>query len=162
MKSISFRILITVLAILVHHTSFAQIEEIAPTKTSWITIGEVKWLANTKGSLKYTANKTDTVYLLYLQDATKLKDNNDRTVYKYFSLSFKETGNTLNHLYELLISFFNPENKKDKDYEKTFRLGNDLVMIRHYPALLSPSIALVAKDSYIVLNEKEVHKLFGR
>lgn len=70
--------------------------------------------------------------MLYLQDDVKLKNSRDMTVYNYFSLNFDGAGNTLNKLYDLLISFFLDENRKYKSYEKSFRLCKDMVWVRHF------------------------------
>lgn len=153
---------ISYLLILIHCaiTATAQLQELEPTSTKWTTVGEVKWLANTKASLKYFVSANDTTYLLYMQDEQRLKNSRDMTVRKYFSISFSGADNTVGKLYGLLISFFN-ENRGDKKYEKIFKLGNEMVIVRHYPGLTT-SISFSTKQSSIVFKEKEVKKLFDR
>lgn len=149
-------------AMLICLSCFGQIEEIESTKSAWVTIGKVKWLANTRATLKYSTNGRDTIYMLYLQDDVKLKNSSDMTVYNYFSLSFDGAGNTLNKLYDLLMSFFSDENRKNKSYEKTFRLGKDMVLVRHFNKLTAKSILLATGKNHITFTEKELKKLFGR
>ena len=87
--------------------SLGQLQELANTHTKWITLGEVKWLANTKASLKYFVSKADTTYLLYLQDDQKLKSSTGMTVTEHFSIPYNGADNTTGKLYELLTSFYN-------------------------------------------------------
>ena len=156
------KIFIFLVTIIAGADANAQLQEMEPSKAQWVTVGEIKWLANTKASLKYLVNTRDTVYLLRLQDEQKLKNNRDMTVNQYFSIDFKETGNTLNKFYDLLISFFNHENKNNKQYEKTFRLGNEALIVRHFPKLTARAIVMATTKNSIVLTEKEVKKLFNR
>ncbi|MEO5946272.1 MAG: hypothetical protein ABIP79_05610 [Chitinophagaceae bacterium] len=140
----------------------AQLQEMEATKTSWTTLGEIKWLANTKASLKYFVSSNDTTYLLYLQDEEKLKNSRDMTVRKYFSIRFSGIDNTTGKLYDLLTSFFSGENRNDKKLEKIFKLGNEMVHIQHYPKMMGAAIMLSTKENHIVFSEKELKKLFGR
>lgn len=162
MKHIKTRFVLLVFALTMQCMVHAQIQELSAAKAEWITIGQLKWLANTKASLKYASNGKDTVYLMQLQDDTKLKDSRDRVITKSFSISFKEAGQTLNQLYNMLQSFFEDGNEKNKNYEKTFRLGNDLVLVRHYMFIPTHTIMFVAKDSHIIFSERELKKLFGK
>ncbi len=156
------KIFILLVAIISSHGANAQLQEMEPSKAQWVTVGEIKWLANTKASLKYLVTAKDTVYLLRLQDDQKLKNNRDMTVNQYFSINFKGTDNTLNKLYDLLVSFFNNENRNNKQYEKTFRLGNEALIVRHFPKLTARAIVMATTKNSIVLTEKEVKKLFNR
>ena len=142
--------------------SRAQFQEVEPAKTNWVTVGELKWLSNTKASLRYFTNKNDTTYLLYLQDDEKLKNSRDMTVRKYFSLQFSGIDNTIEKLYDQLTSFFNGENSKDKKVEKIFRLGSEMIHVQHYPKLIGAAIMFSTKENHIVFTEKELRKLFGR
>ncbi len=142
--------------------SLAQLQEFDPSKTEWTTVGEIKWLANTKASLKYFLGKTDTTYLLSMQDEQKLKNSRGMNVVQNFSISFNGIDNTTGKLYDALISFFKPENRKDKKLEKIFRLGNERVHVQHYPKLLSAAIMLSTSKNHIVFTEKELKKLFNR
>ena len=149
-------------AMLCSVVSSAQLQELEPSKTNWTTVGEIKWLANTKASLKYFVNKVDTTYLLYMQDEQKLKNNRDMTVVKHFSIRFNGIDNTAGKLYDALTSFFTAENRKDKKLEKIFRLGDEMVHVQHYPKLTAAAIMFSTKENHIVFTEKELKKLFNR
>lgn len=142
--------------------SMAQLKEVETAKIDWTTLGEIKWLANTRASLKYFITGNDTTYLLYLQDDEKLKNNRDMTVRKYFSIRFSGVDNTAGKLYDLLTSFFSDESRKNKKLEKIFRLGNEKVHIQHYPKLMGSAIMFSTKENHIVFTEKELKKLFER
>lgn len=140
----------------------AQLQETTGSKTQWTTVGELKWMSNTKASLKYAASLRDTTYLLSLQDEQKLQNSRGSTVYQYFSIRYSGVDNTTEKLYQLLISFFTDENRKNKDYEKSFRLGNEAVLVRHYPKLIATTISFSTTKNTILFTEKEVKKLFGK
>lgn len=154
--------LLMLLSFLYSFASVAQIQEIESGKTEWTTVGEIKWLANTKASLKYFVSSNDTTYLLYLQDEEKLKNSRDMTVKKYFSIRFSGVDNTAGKLYDMLTSFFNVDNAKDKKKQKIFRLGNEMVHIQHYPKLMGSAIMFSTKENHILFTEKELKKLFGK
>lgn len=165
MKNIAAVYKLSVLLLLFLINSFpslAQLQEIESAKTEWTTVGEIKWLANTKASLKYFVSGNDTTFLLYLQDDEKLKNNKDMTVRKYFSIRFSGVDNTAGKLYDILISFFSGENEKDKKLEKIFRIGSEMVHIQHYPKLMGAAIMFSTKENHIVFTKKELKKLFGR
>ena len=156
------RLLLLMAMILIGMVSNAQLEEMESSTAKWITVGEVKWLSNTKASLKYFVAKNDTTYLLYMQDEQKLKNNRDMTMRKYFSISYSGVNNTNDKLFELLASFFSSESRQNKKLEKIFTLGNKLVHVQHYPKLTAAAILFSTKENHIVFTEKELNKLFGR
>ena len=143
-------------------TSRAQLQEVESSKANWVIVGELKWLSNTKASLKYSVNGNDTTYLLYLKDEVKLKNNHNRTIYQYFSIRFSGEDNTVGKLFDLLISFFDKENWSNKQYEKTFRLGNDMVLVQRFPKITTKAIVLATSQNSIVFTQKELKKLFGK
>ncbi|WP_132055781.1 hypothetical protein [Pseudocnuella soli] len=142
--------------------SHAQLAELEASKANWTTVGEVKWLSNTKASLKYLAGRSDTTYLLYLQDDQKLQNNRGMNVTQYFSISYSGIDNTTGRLYEQLSAFFLPENRKNKKLEKIFKLGDELVHVQHYPKLTAPAILFSTKKNHIVFTQKDLDKLFNR
>ena len=142
--------------------SSGQLQEVEMTKADWITAGEVKWLGKTKASLKYSMRKDDTTYLLHMQDEEKLKNNRDMTVVKYFSIRFSGQDNTAGKLYELFISFFTPENRRKKEFQKVLKLGDEMLHIQHYGKLTGPAIMVSTKENHIILTQKEINKLFGK
>ncbi len=142
--------------------SFGQLKELESSKINWTTIGEIKWLKNTKASLKYFENNRDTTYLLYLQDEQKLQNTSGMAVTKYFSIRYNGIDNTTGNLYDLLSSFFSDENRKNKKLEKIFTLGNEMVHVQHYPKLSGHAIMFSTKENHIVFTQKELTKLFNR
>ncbi|MFT3680462.1 MAG: hypothetical protein QM791_09335 [Ferruginibacter sp.] len=125
-------------------------------QVQWTKIGELKTLGITKAKLEYHAETTDTVYFLLMRDFRKQQETN------YFSVKFRGEGNTLAVFYELLVSFFTDENKKDKDYMKTFRLGKEPVNLQHCSLIGTHGVRLTTNDGYINLSKKDIDKLFGK
>lgn len=81
---------------------------------------------------------------------------------KYFSIRFRAEDNTVDKLYHLLISFFTPDNRKNKKLEKIFNLGNEMVHVQHYFKITGSAIMLSTKENHILFTEKELKKLFDR
>ncbi|MEO6346428.1 MAG: hypothetical protein ABIO60_00830 [Aquaticitalea sp.] len=150
------------LAFLYSFACVAQLQEIESSKIDWTTVGEIKWLANTKASLKYFVSSNDSIYDLNLQDDEKLMNSREMTVRKYFSIKYSGVDNTTGKLYELLISFFRGQNQKDKKLVKIFKLGDEMVHIQHYPKLMGAAIMFSTKENHIVFTENELKKLFGK
>jgi hypothetical protein len=150
------------LMLLIANCCLAQIKEMETANRDWVTVGELKWMSNTKASLRYFVANMDTTYLLYMQDEEKLKNSNDMTVRKYFSIRFSGTDNTAGKLYNMLSAFFNSENRKNKKLEKIFTLGTEMVHVQHYPKLTGHAIMFSTKTNHIIFSEKELKKLFGK
>ncbi|NTS39432.1 hypothetical protein HRG84_00825 [Flavisolibacter sp. BT320] len=158
-KRFRFAMLFAVLLLSVH--SFAQLKELGPAP-EWQTVGEVKWLKTTKARLQYNVQRNDTTYWLYLKDEKVLRNNRDMPVINYFSIRFMNEGAALQALETLLLSFFEGDGAKEKAYEKTFTLGNTLVMVQHSPKIIGKAIMLTTKEGSVILTKNEVTKLFGR
>ncbi len=132
----------------------AQLTEIKPSG-DWELLGQVKYVGPAKASLEYQAGTNDTTYLLLMRDSRyELKE--------YFSVRFKGEGGTLNNLFELLISFFTKENRKNKDYSKLFYLGDKKVFVQHFKQLTGHQVMLSTDDGRILFTEGEVKRLFNR
>ncbi|RYZ58944.1 MAG: hypothetical protein EOO14_09040 [Chitinophagaceae bacterium] len=155
------RLVILVAGLLLSVSSFAQLKEVGPAP-DWQTVGEVKWLKTTKARLQYIVQKSDTAYWLYLKDEKVLRNNRDMPVINYFSIRFRNEGAALQALETLLFSFFEGEGAKDKAYEKTFLLGNTMVMVQHSPKIIGKAIMLTTKEGSVILTKNELKKLFGR
>lgn len=132
----------------------AQIEMASPAE--WAIVGELKTLGLTKAKMEFRTVGADTLYFLLMKDFRKQQETN------YFSVKFKGTGNTFSQLYELLQSFFIAENRKNKDYMKTFRLGEEGVNLQHCNLIGQHGVRLTTNEGYINLSEKDVDKLFGK
>lgn len=132
----------------------AQLKELSRS-TDWQTLGEVKYVGPAKASLQFIPGKPDTTYLLLMRDSRyELKE--------YFSIRFSGEGGTLENLYEILISFFKKENRKNKNYEKLFNLGDQRVFVQHYRQLTGHQVMLSTNDGHILLGEGEIKRLFNR
>lgn len=132
----------------------AQIKELE-VNNEWQLLGEVKYVGAAKASLKYLPGKADTTYLLLMRDMRyELK--------KYFSVQFEGQGGTVEELYKILLSFFEKENRKNKNYERLFNLGDTRVHVQHYKQLTGNQVMLSTKEGNILLGEGEIKRLFGK
>lgn len=121
----------------------------------WQILGQVKYVGAAKASLEYIPSKSDTTYLLLMRDMRyELK--------KYFSVQFSGKGGAVEEFYKILISFFQKENRKNKDYERLFTLGDTRVHVQHYKQLTGNQVMLSTKDGNILLGEGEIKRLFGK
>ncbi len=142
--------------------TYAQIREIETNYANWKTVGEVKWLKANRATLKYLPGNGDTLYLLQLQNDERLKNTRDMQVVRHFTLKFNSTGNTLAIFYGYLISFFQDGNKKNKKFERTFKLGKDLVTLQPAQRMLTNGVAIITRDGYCTLTEAELLELFNK
>jgi len=128
-------------------------------KADWKPIGKLKPLGTTKASLEYRVSGRDTIYLLFMKDFTKRGENAES---QFFSIKFSGVDNTFEKLYGLLKSFFEDENRKDRNYTKSFRLGDQMVYLQHYLLVTGKGVKLSTKEGYINLSEGDIDKLFGK
>lgn len=146
-----------ILAISMFFVSFAVFAQIEIREAdAWTTIAELKTLGLTKAKMEYKNQGTDTTYMLLMKDVRKHPEKN------YFAVLFKGTDDTFNKFYDVLKSFFIAENRKNKKYMKTFKLGSDFVNIQHYRLITSPGIMFSTKEGYTYFSEKDIDKLFGK
>ena len=132
----------------------AQLKEI-DSFAEWKLIGQVKYAGPAKASLKYLKQDSDTSYLLLMRD--------DRyELREFFSIRFESKDETLKNFHDLLMSFFDKENRKDKDYDRTFQLGSEMVHVQHMKRLTGAGIMLTTNDGYIIFTRGELDKLFGK
>ncbi|MBC7934107.1 MAG: hypothetical protein H7Y86_01930 [Rhizobacter sp.] len=131
----------------------AQLQELET--GGWSVIGHIKRVGSTIAKMEYKVSGNDTAYNLLMKDFKKQQETN------YFSLGFRSTGNSFGRFYDLLQSFFLPENKSKK-YMKTFRLGNEAVNLQHIAIIGSKGVRLTTSEGYINLSGKDIDKLFGR
>lgn len=132
----------------------AQIEQLE--KKDWTVVGELKSLGVTKARMQYLSYGNDTTYMLFMKDMKNPK------VVNYFSVSFRNVNSTYSSLYDLMKTFFTDENKRNKKYEQTFRLGTTYVHIQHKPLITAHGIMLSTKEGFIYLSERDIEKLFGK
>ena len=148
------KIIFLLIVLVVSQYLAEQLSEVKPSG-DWQIFGQVKYVGAAKASLEFMPGKTDTTYLLLMRDSRyELKE--------YFSVRFSSEGGTLDKLYEILTSFFKKENRKNKDYQKLFNLGNKRVFVQHYKQLTGHQIMLSTDDGRILLGEGEIKRLFDR
>ncbi len=132
----------------------AQINEINTTGPDWQLYGQVKYVGPAKASLQYIPYETDSTFLLLLWDQRPELKN-------YFSIRFSSRGNTVEQLYEAMMSFFDRDNRSDKKIRR-FRLGTESVSIYRSPTLGAQAIILSTEKGRIELRKGELKKLFNK
>jgi hypothetical protein len=132
----------------------AQITEYATAGKSWIPYSELSSLGFSKASLQYILNEGDTTFLLQMYDQRPELKN-------YFSVKFRSEGNTLSSLYKILLSFFEKDNWRNKDYIRVFDLGEEKVSVYKSGMIESKAIVFSTDKGRIQFTKREVEKLFG-
>lgn len=128
-------------------------------KADWKPIGKLKSLGSTIASLEYRESGRDTTYLLFMRDFTKRGENAET---QFFSIKFNGVDNTLGTFYQLLKSFFLDENRSNKNYNQTFRLGDQMVYLQHCSLITGKGVMLTTKEGYINLSKGDIDKLFNK
>lgn len=128
-------------------------------KADWKPVGKLKSLGSTIASMEYNVSGRDTIYLLFMKDFTKRGENAES---QFFSIKFNGVENTVEKFYQLLKSFFLDENRKNKNYTQSFRLGDQMVYLQHYLLVTGKGVKLSTKEGYINLSKGDIDKLFGR
>jgi hypothetical protein len=105
--------------------------------------------------LSYRLEGTDTLY-------TFMFINSKYSMGDYQSVHFSGEGNTLNDLYNILMTFFTDEHKKDKDYTVNLKLGSENVVLKNYRIFGSTSVMFYTPKGYCFLTEKQIKKVFNR
>ena len=131
-----------------------QLTEYAAPSKGWTTYSELSSLGFSRASLQYVVNDSDTTFLLLLWDQRpELKS--------YFSVKFRSEGNTLSSLYDILLSFFEKDNWRNKDYIRVFELGDEKVSV-YKSAMIEPKAIIFSTDKgRIQFTKRDVEKLFG-
>lgn len=131
-----------------------QLTEYSSSGKSWTPYSELSSLGFSRASLQFMANEGDTTFLLMMYDQRpELKS--------YFSIKFSSDGNTLSNLYQILLSFFEKDNWKNKDYIRVFRLGDDKVSVYRSAQFETKAIVFSTDKGRIQFTKREVEKLFG-
>lgn len=93
----------------------------------------------------------DSVYVV------SFKNEAFKTISDYKSFFFRNNKNELNDLYNILKSFYSPDNLKNKDYTVSIKLNKTDVFLMRYKKDIWFSIG----DPYFIIGEKDLDKLFG-
>jgi len=128
-------------------------------KADWKPVGKLKSLGSTIASLEYKESGRDTTYLLLMRDFTRKGDNAET---QFFTIKFNGVDNTLDTFYQLLKSFFLEENRNNKNYNQTFRLGDQMVYLQHCLLITGKGVMLTTKEGYINLSKGDIDKLFNK
>ena len=128
-------------------------------KSDWKQVGKLRSLGSTIASLEYKESGRDTTYLLLMRDFTRRGDNAEL---QFFTIKFNGVDNTLDTFYQLLKSFFLDENRKNKNYNQTFRLGDQMVYLQHNLLITGNGVMLTTKEGYINLSKGDIDKLFNK
>lgn len=138
--------------------SFAQISE--PTKTGTkVSIGKVAPMGTFIAELSYSVdpgNASDTAYLF------EFNNYKYQTIREKQLVVFSATDNTKEKLYGIFKSVFADENKDNKDYAVSFKLGTNDVSIGHYRSVGTLMAAFIVRDAVVYLTSKQVDKIFGK
>lgn len=122
-----------------------------------VVIGKCKNGAYTQAQLSYMVQSDkDTLYNFSFLNAKYT------TIDEYQDLLFSGENNTLNDFYGILKSVFKDENKKNKEYQVEFKLGNTQVVVSTYRTMGVTSVLLTTGKGYCYLTEKQVKKIFNR
>lgn len=151
------KILFCFLYVISFHIAEAQIT--MAQKAEWKSVGKLKSLGSTLASLEYNVSGRDTIYLLFMKDFTKRGENAEA---QFFSIKFNGMDNTVEKFYQLSKSFFLDENRKNKNYTQSFRLGDQMVYLQHNLLVTGKGVRLSTKEGYINLSKGDNDKLFGR
>lgn len=128
-------------------------------KADWKPVGKLRSLGSTIASLEYRESGRDTTYLLLMRDFTRKGDNAET---QFFTIKFNGVDNTLDTFYQLLKSFFLEENRSNKNYNQTFRLGDQMVYLQHTLLITGKGVMLSTKEGYINLSKGDIDKLFNK
>lgn len=139
-------------------TSRAQISEIETRGPDWQIYGQVKYVGPAKASLEFIPNAGDSTFMLLLWDMRPELKN-------YFSIKFSSKDNTVEQLYQAMMSVF--EKSADKPARsgtpiRRFQLGNQTISLYKSPTLGTTSLILSTERGRVELSKREVRKLFGR
>jgi hypothetical protein len=151
------KILMVAITLIAVINSFGQVQIIEVDKNQSVTVGKLKSGFAFIADLEYKLDDKDTVYTLSFQD------NRFTQITSIKSVSFNSDGDALNSVYSIFKSVFKDENKKNKDYNVTFNLGQKTVQVINSRMMGITYVRLLVDNSYsIPLLESQVDKLFGK
>lgn len=132
-------------------------------KIIWTEVGKVKRGGQKMAYIEYTVSKrnNDTTYFF------TFKNEKYTTIVDFQHVSFVNSK-TLSDLYKIMKSAFLEENKKDKDFMVSFKLGDKDVFVSNRRSFGLTLVVFhiyngpILDSHYISLGESEVEKLFGK
>ena len=126
-----------------------------------VRIGESKNGPYSIAKLSYLVdetNKNDTTYTFAFRDS-RYKDRME-----YAAISFKSDGNAKDDFYSIISTVFSNENKRNKQYEVHFKLGNELVQVKNFrfTGITYAMIVFNGNAQTTPLLKSAVDKTFGK
>jgi hypothetical protein len=131
-----------------------QLTEYGVSSKGWTKYRELGALGFTRASLEYVVNQSDTTFLLLMWDQRP-------EIKSYFSVTFSSQGKTLSGLYGILLSFFEKDNWRKKDYIRLFQLGNEKVSVYQSGMIAPKAIIFSTEKGRIQFTKADVEKLLG-
>ena len=131
-----------------------QLTEYGASGKQWTKYSDLSSLGFSRASLQYVVNDSDTTFLLMMWDQRpEIKSN--------FTVKFRSEGNTLSNLNRILLSFFEKDNWRKKDYIRVFQLGDEKVSV-YRSGMIEPKAIIFSTDKgRIQFTKGDVEKLFG-
>jgi hypothetical protein len=148
--------LLVLLISFVSFASYGQISVINIPKSN--EVGKVKSGMYTHAEITYMVDDKDTTYTFTYLDAQY------KMLTEYKSVYFQSDGKSLESFYKICKSVFNEQNKKNKDYSVSFKLGNDFMFVRNSRmfGIGYVTIGVIDKGYTIQLLESQIDKLFAK
>lgn len=119
-------------------------------------VGKVGSFGNFHSEIEGKIIESDTLYFLTFNNMKY------KTITDLVTISFSSEDNTLENLFVLLSEFYLPENAKNKEYLKQFRLGDKLVTAKNTRSMGTTGIFIMIEDDYFILYQPQLKKLFGK
>lgn len=148
------KILIAILLLTISQALKAQIEVKQASKA--VTVGKVKSGSALIAEMSYTVEDNDTLYTIIYNNAEY------KTLTDIQAIAFDGQDNTFGKLYDVLKTFFSDENKKNKNYSVSLKLGGKNVTLMNMRVMGITSVMVHGEKGYFYLTEKQVDKLFGK
>jgi hypothetical protein len=153
MKKLSMVLLLALVATV----SFGQIQVLEVNKTPKVTLGKIKSGLAFVAEMEYEANKSDTLYTLSFRDYKYQQITSIRLI------SFNSDSDAFNSFYSICKSVFNDENRKNKDYSVTFKLGGETILVANYKMMGMTYVQIFDGTGMSTpLTESQLNKLFGK
>jgi hypothetical protein len=151
------KLIIVSMITLVSFVSYGQIQVYNVNTTPKTSIGKIKSGLAFVAEMEREVEGKDTTYTLYYQEGQY------QHITSIKSLHFNSVGNSFDSFYEICKSVFKDENKKNKDYMVTFKLGDKDIAVVNSRMMGVTCVRVMIGNSYTnPLVENQIDKLFGR
>jgi hypothetical protein len=143
--------------VLVSVVSYGQIQVYNVNTTPKTSIGKIKSGLAFVAEMEREIEGKDTTYTLSYQEGQY------QHITSIKSLRFNSDGNSFDSFYEICKSVFKDENKKNKDYNVIFKLGDDNIAVINSRTMGITCVRIMNGNSYTApLVENQIDKLFGK